>query len=364
MRVAAALLVVVSIILVSCSGDRGVDRGEEGPAERYAQLRRQAMEEIGAWGIPDADAPDPRPAWADRLVAFAAENRESPEAGEALHGAMTLRAARQNAAGFFEAYNMMLAIAPDSSRLQEVFEDVAAMHMVEEAGYGIMETQDLEVRKRAHLQALEDIVADLKRAIEATSRRETKAAAHLAIGLNLYESSADPEGALEQLYIVGSEYGESHLAGSARAIAGEIEKLAKGMPAPDFEASTLTGETVSLASYEGKILLLVFWRSGCEPCVQQRPELERAARRYRRLGFTILGINLDADIEEATRQTGAAGIRWPVVASGSGMADPIARAYGVRNVPMSFLIGRDGTIQARALWGREVAREVSRLIEH
>lgn len=367
MRAACVLMTIAG--LLSCAAPPGDDAAGDRAAaptagEQYARLRTQAMEEIGAWGIPDADAPDPRPVWADRLAAFAAEHPGTPEAGEALHGAMTLRAARQNAAGFFKAYDMMLAIAPDSPRLPEVFEDVAAMHMVEEAGYGIMETQDLEVRKRAHVRALERIVADLKRAIEATSRRETKAAAHLAIGLNLHDASADPARSLEHFYIVSKEYPESHLAGSAREYAEEIERMATGKPAPDFTATTLGGRTVSLSSFEGKVLLLVFWRTECEACAQQHPELERAERRFRHLGFRVLGINLDADVERAASQAKEAGIRWQVVASGAGMTDPIARAYGVRDVPMSYLIGRDGTIQARALWGREVARAVSRLIEH
>ncbi len=353
------LAVIALGAIAACSAPEPPSTGEQ-----YLELQRLATEEVGAWGLQEgAEAPDPRPVWAGRLEEFARAHPEAPEAAEALGGAMRLRASRQNASAFFSDYELLLRIGPDSMPLASSFEEVVAMRMVEEGGYGIVSAQDLAARRQARSRASARIVEDLERALDATNNPMTRAAAHYAIGLNYHEIGIEPDKALERFYIVMAEYPDSPLVESARRLAAEIEDMGVGRPAPDFQAQTLGGRTVSLSSFEGKILLLNFWTTECESCSLQLPELRRAQWSFRYSGFRILGINLDREPEAAARFMSENAIPWGTTASGMEFRDPVAIAYRVQSLPMSYLIGPDGTIQGRALWGGEVAPAVSRLVQ-
>jgi hypothetical protein len=93
----------------------------------------------------------------------------------------------------------------------------------------------------------------------------------------------------------------------------------------------------------------------------------RLAEAHRGAGFTILGINLDAQHEDVGSIAKAkpivrkllvsAGISWPTLLAGAGPADPTA-AYGVTAIPANFLIGKDGTIVGFELSGEALEKAV------
>jgi cytochrome c biogenesis protein CcmG/thiol:disulfide interchange protein DsbE len=115
-----------------------------------------------------------------------------------------------------------------------------------------------------------------------------------------------------------------------------------GKPAPDFALPDLSGKTVRLSDFKGKVVLVDFWATWCPPCRKGIPEFIELQRRFEDKGFTTVGVALD--------QQGAAvvkpfaenfGINYPVVIGG----DEVSMAYGgIQAIPTTFLIGRDGSI--------------------
>jgi len=63
--------------------------------------------------------------------------------------------------------------------------------------------------------------------------------------------------------------------------------------APDFSLPDLTGETVSLKEFRGKIVLVDFWATWCLPCRKTLPELAKLDKKYREKGLVILGLSID-----------------------------------------------------------------------
>jgi cytochrome c biogenesis protein CcmG/thiol:disulfide interchange protein DsbE len=119
-----------------------------------------------------------------------------------------------------------------------------------------------------------------------------------------------------------------------------------GAAAPGFDLPGLRGGRVRLADYAGRPVVLNFWASWCVPCRKEFPELRRVARRYRSDGLAVVGVtyrDLDDDARAFARRMGAT---WPLAAGGRG--DPVARDYGVRFLPQTFFVDRDGTIVARS----------------
>jgi peroxiredoxin len=124
----------------------------------------------------------------------------------------------------------------------------------------------------------------------------------------------------------------------------------------DFKAKDLDGKSVSLKTYKGKVLLLDFWATWCGPCKAELPKLREAYEKYKDQGFDILSISLD---EGFTRESFTSFVRkermnWRHIYDGQGWKAQIATQYGVRAIPFTLLIGRDGKIAAVDVRGEKL----------
>jgi len=371
---AAALTVALVLAMPACGsgppakdktpaaeghGDAAAGRADpEAVRKEYAALQQQAMADVRAWEPTDGRSPDPRPAWADRLEKFAVAHGDSPEAADALAGVMQMRAAMFDAEGFFREYDLMLKCCPDAPGVADVFPQVSAMRMVETGGREIFVIHDLATKQRFWRRAVPLVVADMKRAIAATKNPATLAAAEYTIGVSWYQLDVDLGKALTHFKTVVEKYPDWIHAGLARELIAEIEKLGPGNPAPLFEAVGIDGRAVSLAALKGRIVLVDFWATWCEPCLRELPNLKRAYERYHHRGFTIVGVSADTDEAALVRFVTKEKMTWPIVVD-----DPIFNAYSVSSIPMSYLIDRQGRIRGRALYGSEVERTVGELLE-
>lgn len=115
-----------------------------------------------------------------------------------------------------------------------------------------------------------------------------------------------------------------------------------GEPAPDFALKDLNGKTVRLSDLRGKAVVVNFWATWCPPCRHEVPWFVDLQKEYGSAGLQIVGVSMDQGGKLPVK--GFADqfeINYPIV-----MADgAIARNYGgIRSLPMTFYIGRDGKI--------------------
>lgn len=115
-----------------------------------------------------------------------------------------------------------------------------------------------------------------------------------------------------------------------------------------FEAKDTNGKSVSLDDYRGRVVLIDFWATWCSPCVAEVPVLKAVYEKYKARGFEVLSISLD---DEDTQPGVAAFVKrnkmdWRHICDGQGWKTPIAQRYGVRAIPFTVLVGRDGRITA------------------
>ncbi len=357
MRCVAAILV----LLAACAAQEPPPAKQSEAADNYAALRERARADLQNWQS-SGEIADPRPKWASELEAFAVTWPGTPESVEAIIAAMDLYAESRETQGFFRAWELALVHCANEPALRSAFEKLVLMRMVEAGGLSILISLDEQARERAWRTAAPRIVDDLRRAIATTTVDETRAAAHYTLGRTWYELGVNRAKALESFRIVAGEHPASQHATSAAMYVRELEDLAVGRDAPAFEGKTLDGEALALASYQGKVVLLDFWASWCEPCVDQVKDLQRAYRRYHGRGFEVIGVSLDDDLDAARRFVTEHQVRWPNVASGQGMLDPVAEQYSVQTIPTSYLLGRDGKILARGLSGDAIGSGVARAL--
>ena len=118
-----------------------------------------------------------------------------------------------------------------------------------------------------------------------------------------------------------------------------------------FAAKDLNGNAISPAKYKGRVLLLDFWATWCGPCVDELPAIKAAYDKYHAQGFDIVGISFDADKKQLTDFLQQRKMAWPQVFDGKGWESAIGKTYGVRSIPFTVLVGRDGKIAALNLRG-------------
>jgi peroxiredoxin len=133
-----------------------------------------------------------------------------------------------------------------------------------------------------------------------------------------------------------------------------------GQNAPNFKVTTIAGQQISLENYRGRVLVLDFFATWCQPCRASVLHLVEMNRKYGAEGLSVLGIGADEDGERAVKAFADKNrITYPVALAGeSTLAD-----YGVRSVPVMFVIDKKGRVSEVFRGFRdEVARSTEQLI--
>jgi len=129
---------------------------------------------------------------------------------------------------------------------------------------------------------------------------------------------------------------------AAAAAAGAVEP---GAAAPGFRLRPFAAATpVSLADYRGKVVLVDFWASWCSPCRQSLPLYEKLRNEFADADFAILAINLDEDVADAKAFLAEHPVKYTTLQNPQG---DIAQAFGLKGMPSSYLIDRDGVVRER-----------------
>ena len=116
----------------------------------------------------------------------------------------------------------------------------------------------------------------------------------------------------------------------------------EGQKAPDFALKSSTGENLRLSEYRGDVVMINFWATWCGPCRQEMPLLDELYNRYQRVGFNLLGVNIDDDSGRAMQMAEELGIDFPVLFDAS---KEVSRLYEVEAMPVTVLVDREGTVR-------------------
>jgi cytochrome c biogenesis protein CcmG, thiol:disulfide interchange protein DsbE len=143
------------------------------------------------------------------------------------------------------------------------------------------------------------------------------------------------------------------VAHQTKGAAGELA-AGKTPPAPHFNLSRLdTKGKLSLASLRGKVVVLNFWASWCNPCKTEVPRLEAAWRRFRSKGVVVVGVDAQDFSGDARRFMRKYDVTYPNVHDGPGNVLP---KYGVTGFPETFFVGREGKLVGERVQG-EISQE-------
>lgn len=165
---------------------------------------------------------------------------------------------------------------------------------------------------------------------------------------------------LVAIFIIAAAAGYSESLGALINKAG-LQKMSPGTQSINFRLDNLSGNVVSLHSYEGKVVLLNFWASWCGPCRSEMPSLESLYKRFRHKGFVVLGVNLQQSPGTIKPFVKKFGLTFPVLLDRSGR---VALSYAARALPTTYLINKKGEVTSRIVGAHNWSSpQVSKLIE-
>jgi peroxiredoxin len=134
------------------------------------------------------------------------------------------------------------------------------------------------------------------------------------------------------------------IAAMAAALALALPALAGNPtgPAPAFTLASRGGQDVSLTQYKGQVVMINFWASWCGPCRQEMPLLESIYKKYNRMGFTMLGVNVEPDSNAANEWLKATPVSFPILYDRD---SKVSKLYDVAGMPSTVIIDRSGKLR-------------------
>jgi thiol-disulfide isomerase/thioredoxin len=132
------------------------------------------------------------------------------------------------------------------------------------------------------------------------------------------------------------------LAAAMIALALPAASTDGSQPAPSFTLANRAGGEVSLAALKGKVVMINFWASWCGPCRQEMPLLDQMHKRYSSLGFTLIGVNVEANTKDAERWLKDTPVSFPVLFDRD---SKVSKLYDVSAMPSTVFIDRKGNLR-------------------
>ncbi len=135
-----------------------------------------------------------------------------------------------------------------------------------------------------------------------------------------------------------------YLAGALTAalLASTVVAGVNDAPAPDFTLKSASGKNLKLSEHRGEVVLINFWASWCGPCRQEMPLLSELHDKYKALGFTVLGVNVEQDSAAAKKLLKEMPVTFPVLFDND---STVSKQYDVIAMPSTVLVDRDGNMR-------------------
>lgn len=146
------------------------------------------------------------------------------------------------------------------------------------------------------------------------------------------------------------------------SMSSEGRVVRAGDEAPNFHLTTLDGETVELSDYKGKGVFLNFWATYCPPCKDEMPYMDNQYAEFKDKGVEILAVNVGEPLLTAERFAERYDLSFPILMD---EREEVYKAYGVKPIPATFLIDKDGKVVDRVTKGlteEEIREMMERIV--
>jgi len=244
----------------------------------------------------------------------------------------------------------LLNVVKQEPKLKDLIPFVEFRQMSAEYNVSLQEKDpDFEKINTAWMNNLEAFVTQY-----ASSPDAAEAMLQLAIA---YEFSGKDEKAAEWFGRIVKDYGTTDLAKKAAGAKRRLESVGKPM---SLQGKLVDGRSFDVSAYRGKIVLVHYWATWCEPCKQDMALIATVLNRYPK-EFVPVGVNLDTEVASAKSYITSKKLAWPQLYDEGGLESRIANEMGILSLPTMLLIDRNGKVINRNIHASEIEAELKKL---
>lgn len=129
-----------------------------------------------------------------------------------------------------------------------------------------------------------------------------------------------------------------------------ISRRSNAQQAPDFTLKNVEGQNISLSDFKGEVVLLNFWASWCGPCVSEMPSIESLYMQTKDLNIKVIAVNLKESKNTVQNFLDTNNYTFETVLDVDGATGD---SYGIRSIPTTYIINKDGIIVSGKLGAHE-----------
>ncbi|MDY0165304.1 MAG: thioredoxin-like domain-containing protein [Thermoguttaceae bacterium] len=200
------------------------------------------------------------------------------------------------------------------------------------------------------LENLRQFVSDYPKAGDA-------AEAMLQLGM-AHEFAGEEDEAKEWFGRVVAEFPESPGAAKAAGARRRLDAVGKQI---EFRGESPAGGVVDLAKFRGKVMLIQYWATWCEPCKADMSTVKDLIAKYGQ-HFGVIGVSLDHSVKDLAEYVKENRLTWPQIHEDGGLDSRPANQLGILTVPTMILVDQQGRVVHRNIQAADLERELRRLL--
>ena len=179
------------------------------------------------------------------------------------------------------------------------------------------------------------------------------------LGISLAWLHRDEEARAEFTAFLDQDHTSPDLRGRADRFVRHVE-LARAKMAPLFSVATLDGQRISLGNLVGKVVLIDFWATWCESCVEALPHIQSIAKKFEGQPLVVLSVSVDKDEVKWKKFVEKNGMNW--LQTRDTVDGRISRAFGVDEIPATFTIDADGVLEDQHVGDASIEPKLKKLV--
>jgi thiol-disulfide isomerase/thioredoxin len=221
-----------------------------------------------------------------------------------------------------------------------------------------------EMSAPQHAAVVNRFVADVKKT--GLTRGQAEMLVRVANMLGETEDGKLIAKAIDEIVPLARESKDAELKRMAPIYEGIQRRLALPGKPIEVEGTLLGGEKINWESYRGKVVLVDFFASFCDPCRAEVPNVLANYRAYHDKGFDVVGVNLDTNSRLCKSYMDQTGFNFPTIIGDSpdaaGWDLPLARKYGITRIPRVILVDKDGNVVSTMARGERLGELLAQLL--
>jgi thiol-disulfide isomerase/thioredoxin len=185
-------------------------------------------------------------------------------------------------------------------------------------------------------------------------------AAEALLQLGIAQEFAGEEDEAKQWYgRVAADFPNSSQALKASGARSRLDSVGKTI---SLRGQGQDGKVVDVAAYRGKVVLIQYWATWCEPCKADMAAIKELSSKYGNSAFAVIGVNLDSNLQEMTNYLSQNRLPWPQIREEGGLDSRPANEMGILTLPTMILINQQGAVVNRNVHVAELDLELKKLI--